>query len=72
MSKQEANSTHAFHANVCETCGQPATHAARDRVEEPSDSSVRKFTYGPWRFGCDAHRKKRTLKRLDGIVEEQD
>jgi hypothetical protein len=72
MSRQKATSTNVFHTTVCETCGQPATHAVRDRVEEPSDSSFRKFIYGPWRFGCDAHRKRRTLKRLDGILEEQD
>lgn len=61
-----------FGGQVCDICGEQPTHAVRDRVEEPSDSDFRKFTYGPWRFGCDVHRKKRTIKYLDGRVEEQD
>jgi len=61
-----------FGGNGCDTCGEQPTHAVCDRVEEPSDSEFRKFVYGPWRFGCDAHRKKRITKYLNGTVEEQD
>jgi hypothetical protein len=38
-------------------------------VEEPN-SSVRRFTYGPWRFGCDIHKKRQITKYLDGTLEQ--
>jgi hypothetical protein len=68
--KTDSNPTNVFGGNVCDTCGERATHAVRNRVEEPSDSDLRRFTYGPWRFGCDVHEKKRTTKYLNGVVEQ--
>lgn len=69
MSMAEINSTDVFGGNVCDTCGEKATHAVRNKVEERSDSDLRKFTYGPWRFGCGIHQKKQITKYLNGTLE---
>jgi len=66
----EINSTNVFGGNVCDACGEQATHAVRNKVEETSDSGFRKFVYGPWRFGCDTHKKKQITKFLDGTLEK--
>jgi hypothetical protein len=69
MSTVEVDLTNVFGNNVCDTCGDKATHAVRNKVEEPN-SSVRRFTYGPWRFGCDIHKKRQITKYLDGTLEQ--
>jgi hypothetical protein len=68
MSMVEVNSSNVFGRNVCDTCGEQATHAVRNRVEE-RNSGFTRFAYGPWRFGCDIHKKKRITKYLNGTVE---
>ena len=69
MSLEEGDLANFFDGNVCDTCGEKATHAVRNKVEEPN-SSVRRFTYGPWRFGCDIHKKKQITKYVDGTLEQ--
>ena len=69
MSMEEGDLANFFDGNVCDTCGEKATHAVRNKVEEPN-SSVRRFTYGPWRFGCDIHKKRQITKYLDGTLEQ--
>ena len=69
MSLEEGDLANFFDGNVCDTCGEKATHAVRHKVEEPN-SSVRRFTYGPWRFGCDIHKKKQITKYVDGTLEQ--
>ncbi len=70
MSMVEVDSMNVFGENVCDTCGDKATDAVRNKVEERSDSGFRKFVYGPWRFGCDIHEKKQITKFLDGTLEK--
>ena len=70
MSMVEVDLTNFFGGNVCDTCGEQATHAVRNKVEERSDSGFTKFVYGPWRFGCDIHKKKQITKYLDGTLEQ--
>jgi hypothetical protein len=69
MSLEEGDLANFFDGNVCDTCGDKATHAVRNKVEEPN-SSVRRFTYGPWRFGCDIHKKRQITKYVDGTLEQ--
>ena len=69
MSMEEGDLANFFDGNVCDTCGDKSTHAVRNKVEEPN-SSVRRFTYGPWRFGCDIHKKRQITKYLDGTLEQ--
>ncbi len=72
MSMVEVNSTDVFGGNVCDTCGEQATHAVRNRVQEHINAGFREFSYGPWRFGCDIHKKKQTTKYLNGTVEQSE
>ena len=69
MSLEEGDLANFFDGNVCDTCGDKATHAVRNKVEEPN-SSVSTFTYSPWRFGCDIHKKRQITKYLDGTLEQ--
>src|SRR5260370_39865011 len=69
MSTVEVDLTNFFDNNVCDTCGDKATHAVRNKVEEPN-SSVRRFTYSPWRFGWDTHKKRQITRYLDGTWEQ--
>jgi hypothetical protein len=69
MSTEEGDLANFFDGNVCDTCGDKATHAVRNKVEEPN-SAVRRFTYSPWRFGCDIHKKRQITKYVDGTLEQ--
>ena len=69
MSMEEGDLANFFDGNVWDTCGDKATHAVRNKVEEPN-SSVRRFTYSPWRFGCDIHKKRQITKYVDGTLEQ--
>ena len=42
---------------VCDTCGQPATNAARDirQTTQPTDSYHTYEPRGATRYGCDKH-----------------
>jgi hypothetical protein len=40
MSMEEGDLANFFDGNVCDTCGEKATHAVRNKVVEPN-SSVR-------------------------------
>jgi hypothetical protein len=70
MRMVEVDLTNFFGGNVCDTCDDKATHAVRNKVEEPSDSGFRKFVYSPWRFGCGIHKKRQITKYLNGTLEQ--
>lgn len=45
--------------HICDQCGKPATHAARDMIEVAPISEFRKFEpYGEVKYGCDDHSVK--------------
>jgi hypothetical protein len=47
----------------CDKCENPATHAARDIIELPSDTGWAEYThYGDRRIGCDSHPVRRSRK----------
>lgn len=53
----------------CDTCGKPATHAARDAYKSlfspyspDPNPYIKTFSPGPWKHGCDEHKVESYLE----------
>ena len=66
-----ANTEAVLAEKVCIVCGSPARNMACDLIEVPGSSfdAPQIAQKGPWRFGCENHPQRRTIRRLNGIVE---
>lgn len=53
---------------ACSTCGEPATHAVRDELLQPSQpgDTMDRYEVGPLRFGCAKHPETSEVIKPEG------